>query len=107
MNTAKNKRGTPGVKYKAVLSNRIYLSRTKPLHDFLLEELSYQLPPKRPGLPPEYYCDVTRINDNILTIPIGRTDLIPKEFEIEDKRITKPVNFPKFEHTLREDQKDI
>jgi superfamily II DNA or RNA helicase len=92
---------------KAVLSNRIYLSRTKPLHDYLLEKLSYQLPPKRPGLPSEYYCDVTRINDNILTIPIGRIDLIPKEFEIEDKRIINPVNFPKFKHTLRDDQKEV
>ena len=107
MNTMKNLSKTPGVKYKAVLSNRIYLTRTKELHDYLIKKLTYVLPPKRPGHPNEYYCDVTRINDNVLTIPIGRTDLIPEFYSIEDKRLTVDVDFPKFKFELRESQREV
>ena len=107
MNTMKNLKVIPGVKYKAVLSNRIYLTRTKELHDYLVEKLTYILPPKQLGRPNEYYCDVTRINDNILTIPIGRTDLIPEFYDIEDKRITVSVDFPKFKFDLRESQQIV
>ena len=107
MNTAKSISEIPGVKYKAVLSNRIYLKRTPELHDYLLEQLTYTLPPKRPGQHNEIYCDVTRINENILTIPIGRQDLIPEFYEIEDKRVLKPVQFPDFKYELRESQAEI
>lgn len=107
MSTQKSLKEIPGVKYKAVLSNRIYLTRTKELHDKLIEELTYILPPKQPGMMNEYYCDVTRINDKVLTIPIGRIDLIPEHYEIEDKRIHVPVNFPKFKFDLRKSQAEI
>jgi len=107
MNTVKLTKEIPGVKYKAVLSNRIYLTRTPELHDFLLQELTYTLPPKRPGGFNETYCDVTRINDNILTIPIGRVDLIPEFYDTEDVRILVPVKFPKFKYELRESQAEV
>jgi len=92
---------------KAVLSNRILMNRTKDLHDKLEKELTYHLPPKRPGLPNEIVCDVTRVNKDILTIPIGRQDLIPDDYEIVDKRCYKPVTFPEFKYTLREDQQEV
>ena len=47
---------------KAVLSNRIYLTRTPELHQTLIDELTYRLPPKKPGNPYEIECDVTRVN---------------------------------------------
>lgn len=92
---------------KAVLSNRIYLNRTPELNTKLVENLLYVLPPKQPNLPPEEECDVTRINKDIVTIPIGRQDLIPEEFEIIDKRVYKPVIFPKFKFTLYEEQQKL
>lgn len=92
---------------KAVISNRIYLNRTKDLHDSLINELTYTLPPKRPGGPSESLCEVTRINNNILTIPVGRTDLIPKDYEVVDKRINKIARFPAFKHTLRDSQESV
>lgn len=92
---------------KAVLSNRIFLNRTPQLHNDLEKELTYTLPPKRPGLPNEIVCDLTRVNKDILTIPIGRQDLIPKDFEIVDKRRIIPTTFPKFKFTLREDQQSV
>lgn len=107
MNTVKLIKEIPGVKYKAVLSNRIYLTRTDELHTLLLEELTYTLPPKRPGGFPEVYCDVTRINEGILTIPIGRVDLIPEFYNIEDRRMLVPIKFPKFKFELRESQEEV
>ena len=92
---------------KAVISNRIYLSRTKELHLKLMEELTYRLPPKKPGGEYEIVTDVTRVNKDILTIPSGRIDLIPADYEIIDKRVTNPAVFPKFKFTLRESQQKI
>jgi superfamily II DNA or RNA helicase len=92
---------------KAVLSNRIYLSRTKELHDFLIKELTYKIYPKRAGARPEFICDVTRVNSDILTIPAGRSDLIPEDYEIIDKRKFRPVLFPEFRKELRPNQKEI
>ena len=92
---------------KAVLSNRIYLSRTPELHQVLIDELTYRLPPKKPGNPYEIECDVTRVNKDILTIPSGRIDLIPDDYEVIDKRILNPRKFPKFKFTLRESQQEV
>lgn len=92
---------------KAVLSNRIYMNRDPELHDKLTQELTYTLPPKRPGLPNETVCDVTRVNKDIITIPIGRADLIPAGYEGVDKRILAPTTFPEFKFTLREDQLEV
>lgn len=92
---------------KAVLSNRIFMSRTKALHDKYSEALTYHLPPKRPGLPMQTVCDVTRVNKDILTLPIGRQDLIPEGYEIVEKRTFAPTSFPSFKFTLREDQQEV
>lgn len=92
---------------KAVLSNRIFMNRTKELHDSLEKELSYSIPARVFGQPNEIICDLTRINKDVLTIPIGRTDLVPKDYELVDKRTIIPAIFPKFKFTLREDQEEI
>lgn len=92
---------------KAVISNRIYINRTKELHDLFISKLEYRLPPKKPGLPADYECDVTRINKDILTLPSGRLDLIPEDYEIVDNRIVAPATFPQFKFTLRESQQEI
>ena len=107
MNSVKNPKQALGVKYKAVLSNRIYLTRTPELHEKLIEELTYRLPASKPGDPPEVFCDVTRVNNNILTIPSGRVDLIPEHYEIVDKRTINEVRFPKFKFTLRPAQQEV
>ena len=50
---------------KAVISNRIYLNRTKELHDFLLDKLTYTLPSPYYNAPDIVECEVTRVNKNI------------------------------------------
>jgi len=92
---------------KAVISNRIYLTRTDELHDNLMQNLVYKIPPSRPKAPVITLCDVTRINRDILSIPVGRPDLIPNDYEVIDKRVFNEVTFPKFKATLRESQQII
>ena len=92
---------------KAVVSNRIFMNRTPELHETLAKELTYILPPRRPGLPNETICDVTRINKDVLSIPVGRQDLIPEGYEIVEKRILAPTSFTDFKFTLREDQQEV
>lgn len=92
---------------KAVLSNRIYLEVTKEYREFLQKELTYTIPTYNPADPPIIIKNMSRIKDTIVTIPVGRTDLIPEGYEIVEKRVTKPVNFPEFKFTLRESQDKV
>ena len=43
----------------------------------------------------------------ILSVPQGRTDLIPEGYTIVDKRVTNPVPFPTPKYNLRPDQLEI
>jgi superfamily II DNA or RNA helicase len=43
----------------------------------------------------------------ILSVPQGRTDLIPEGYTIVDKRVTNPVPFPTAKYSLRPDQQEI
>jgi superfamily II DNA or RNA helicase len=45
--------------------------------------------------------------NGVLSLPIGRIDLIPADYEIVDKRILAPVEFPKFKFDLRPSQQDV
>lgn len=94
---------------KASISNRIYLSYSTELLDKLKPELTYHLPPPQPEAQPEVVCNVSCVGKRAITIPSGRTDLIPKNYEIIDKRVKKPYKFPDFVNgiELREDQKEI
>ena len=96
---------------KAVLSNRIYISKNKELFDSLISKLTYKFPNKNPSpkARPEIYCDVIDINENICSIPITRVDLIPDDYEIIDKRTTVPIKFPKpvIEVKLFEEQLEV
>lgn len=43
----------------------------------------------------------------VFSVPVGRTELIPENYEIIDNRILNPVVFPKPLHELRDSQKAI
>ena len=92
---------------KAVISNRIYIECTREYKEVLSKELTYVIPPRNPNDPPQVIKNMQRINERLVTIPIGRTDLIPSDYEIVDKRIEKPVVFPKFRFDLRQSQQDV
>src|SRR6056300_736340 len=92
---------------KAVISNRIYLEVTREYKEHLSKELTYKIPPQNPNDPPIVIKNMARVRENLVTIPIGRTDLIPDDYEIVDKRIMVPVDFPDFRFDLRESQQAV
>ena len=51
--------------------------------------------------------NVRKIRNGLVSIPVGRFDLIPEGYEIKDKRVLLPVDFPKFGFDLRESQQDV
>lgn len=92
---------------KAVISNRIYLECSQEYREVLTKELTYKIPSHNPNDPPTIIKNITRVRDNLVTIPIGRIDLIPKDYEIVDKRVTVPTEFPEFRFPLRDSQKAV
>ena len=92
---------------KAVISNRIYLEVTQEYKDFLSKELTYTIPTYNPNDPPQVIKTMVRIRADLVSIPVGRVDLIPEDYEIVDKRLLKPVDFPEFKFPLRESQQAV
>ena len=92
---------------KAVISNRIYLEVTDAYKEVLSKELTYTIPSFNPKDPPIVIKNMARIKSNLVSIPIGRTDLIPNDYEIVDKRIDLPVDFPEFRFELRPSQQEV
>lgn len=92
---------------KAVLSNRIYLEVTREYKEVINKELTYSIPSYKPGDPPQVIKNMQRIREGLVSIPIGRTDLIPSDYEIVDKRNTIPVELPAFKHELRKSQLEV
>jgi len=92
---------------KAVLSNRIYMDCTESLQRDIDRELTYLIPNRNPLDPPTVIANMGIIRNGLISMPIGRIDLIPKNYEIVDKRVTIPVDFPEFKYDLRASQKDV
>ena len=92
---------------KAVFSNRIYLSVDVETRSKIEKELTYTIAPRMPQDPPIVFKTVRWINDKLISIPVGRDDLIPVGYEIIDKRVTSPVELPDFKFTLRPSQQKV
>lgn len=99
---------------KAIISNKIYMTVEPSLHKKLEKELTYNIPSYNE---PEKFVTIKNlkvINFNIaggnmlVAIPVGRMDLIPKGYIIEDKRALNTIqDFPAFNGTLRSSQQEI
>jgi superfamily II DNA or RNA helicase len=50
---------------------------------------------------------MARIRDNLVSIPVGRMDLIPSDYEVVDKRLIIPAELPEFKFQLRPSQKEV
>jgi superfamily II DNA or RNA helicase len=92
---------------KAVLSHRIYMECTREYREFLSEELTYIIPNYNPTDPPQVIKNMARIRENLVTIPVGRLDLIPEDYEIVDNRVRLPQDFPEFNGVLRASQHKV
>jgi len=92
---------------KAVLSNRIFIEATPKLEKELREALTYKIPTYGDGPPLIIRNLSTTFRKDILSLPIGRTDLIPEDYEVVDKRCKPEETFPAFKFDLRESQQAI
>lgn len=92
---------------KAVISHRIYMDCSAELQDKIDKELTYTIPTHNPLDPPQVIKNMGIIRNGLVSLPIGRTDLIPEHYEIVDKRIHVPVDFPEFRFDLRDSQKKV
>ena len=92
---------------KAVMSHRIYMDCPAELQEKIDRELTYTIPAHNPLDPPQVIKNMGIIRNGLVSLPIGRTDLIPEHYEIVDKRINIPVDFPKFKFDLRDSQKAV
>ena len=92
---------------KAVISHRIYMDCSAELQDKIDKELTYTIPTHNPLDPPQVIKNMGIIRNGLVSLPIGRMDLIPEHYEIVDKRIHVPVDFPEFRFELRDSQKKV
>lgn len=98
--------------HKAVISNRIYLKLSGVQLDAVKKALTYKIEKKVPAgpggkRPVEIIRDYKVFKDNLISIPQGRTDLIPEGWEVVDKRISVSMPFPDPLHPLRPDQLEV
>tara|TARA_B100000902_G_scaffold375355_1_gene405259 strand:- start:2612 stop:3892 length:1281 start_codon:yes stop_codon:yes gene_type:complete len=92
---------------KAVIKNRIQIMGTPELFNKIEKELTYTLPPRMPQDPPMVFKTIRYIRSGLISIPVGRIDLIPDDYEVFDKRVSVEADFPEFKFDLRPSQKAV
>ena len=96
---------------KAIISNRIYLDVTPELQYTLVKALTYKIKKNIPGATHFSQFEIIKnyklIGKTVISIPVGRQDLIPADFEVIDKRILHELPFPNPKLELRESQQDV
>ena len=92
---------------KAVIKNRIQIMGTPELFNKIEKELTYTLPPRMPQDPPMVFKTIRYIRSGLISIPVGRIDLIPDDYEVFDKRVSVETDFPEFKFDLRPSQKAV
>ena len=96
---------------KAIITNRIYMDDPGRLNaKFIMDSLTYKFK-KNTGSKKFSVVETIKnyrlLPKGILSVPQGRTDLIPDGYEVVDKRVLNPVPFPTPKYSLREDQLEI
>ena len=69
--------------------------------------LTYKIESYRRDAAPVIIKNLRKIRSNLISIPVGRTDLIPEGYEVKDKRVEVPVELPEFKYELRESQQEV
>jgi superfamily II DNA or RNA helicase len=96
---------------KAIISNRIYLDNPGTAYTKeIIKQLTYKIKKdtgSKQFSPVETIRNYKSLPKGILSIPQGRTDLIPDGYEIVDKRVLAPVPFPTPKFPLRLEQKIV
>ncbi len=93
---------------KAVVSNRIYLNceEGSELDKALAKELTYEIDQQPVSEYPLIIRNMLRIGKGAASIPAGRLDLIPDDYEFVDKRVIANTHIPKPSFVPRQSQQD-
>tara|TARA_Y100001973_G_C4923530_1_gene197521 strand:- start:139 stop:477 length:339 start_codon:yes stop_codon:yes gene_type:complete len=91
---------------KAVISNKIYLNCPigSDLEHKLQSELTYEINQMPVSEYPLIVKHAVRISDNVISIPSGRKNLIPDNYQLIDKMTYADAVIPEPKFELREDQ---
>lgn len=96
---------------KAVISNRIYMDNPGVEHTKkIISALTYKI---KKDTGSKKFATIETIKNykvlpkGILSIPQGRLDLIPEDYEIVDKRVVEAIPFPKPLFALRPEQQVV
>ena len=96
---------------KAIISNRIYMDNPGVEHTkHIIKELTYKI---KKDTGSKKFATVETIKNykvlpkGILSIPQGRMDLIPEDYEIIDKRVLENIPFPDPKFGLRPEQQVV
>ena len=97
---------------KAIISNKIYLDTTPELIQKLIRTLTYKIRRNIPGVKANFIqYDIIKnyklLPKGIMSIPVGRLDLIPKDYEVVDKRVLHELPFPDPKFELRGSQQTV
>jgi superfamily II DNA or RNA helicase len=96
---------------KAIISNRIYLDVNPQLQYTLVKALTYKIRKNIPGATHFTQFEIIKnyrfVGKTVISIPVGRQDLIPSDYEIIDKRILNEHPFPNPKLSLREGQLEV
>ena len=96
---------------KAVISNRIYMDNPGIEHTkMIINELTYKIK-KDTGSKKFATIEIIKnykvLPKGIISVPQGRIDLIPEDYEIVDKRILESIPFPDPKFGLRPEQQVV
>jgi superfamily II DNA or RNA helicase len=96
---------------KAILSNRIYMDNPgNAITKYIANTLTYKIV-KNTGSKKfaavETIKNYKLFNNGMISIPQGRTDLVPENYEVIDKRSYNVVPFPSIKYDLRPEQQEI
>jgi len=96
---------------KAIISNRIYMDDPGKEHTkHIIRTLTYKIHKdtgSKKFVSVETIRNYKSLVNGIISIPQGRLDLVPKDYELIDKRVLNPVPFPNPKFELREDQQVV
>lgn len=92
---------------KAIISNKIYMQVSSAQREVLIDKLTYKIETRAGvagGVKIEAIRNYSVPKEGVIAMPSGREDLIPEDYEVEDRRILLPTNFPEPKIPLREAQ---
>ena len=96
---------------KAIISNRIYMDNPGVEHTkHIIKELTYKI---KKDTGSKKFATIETIKNykvlpkGILSIPQGRLDLVPDEYEVIDKRVLESIPFPDPKFELRPEQQVV